>query len=188
MAFLIAGMIFWILVHLFPAYAPGSRDAVVARIGENPYKGVFSLLSLLAIVLIVFGWGRAVPTAVYSPPLMPGIVPSVLVLVGFVLFFASKAGGYLKLYLRHPQMIGTVLWAIAHLLTNGDSRSITLFGGFAVWAVVEIVLCNRRDGPLSELPAASVVGDIVATVLGVIAFGLLGHFHLKLFGVSPLPI
>ena len=188
MTLIVAGMAFWILVHTFPAYAPGRRDALVERLGENPYKGVFSVVSLLAIVLIVFGWKQAVPSAVYAPPLQPGIIPSVLVLVGLILFFASQAGGYLKRTLRHPQMLGTILWAIAHLLTNGDSRSITLFGGFAVWALLEIILCNRRDGPRSELPAASVAGDVIAAIIGIAVFALLGHFHLRLFGVAPLPI
>ena len=188
MALLAAGMTFWVVVHMFPAYAPGRRAALVGRVGENPYKGVFSLLSLLALVIIVFGWKRAVPTAVYAPPLSPGIVPSVLVLAGLILFVAAQAGGYLKRVLRHPQMLGTILWAIAHLLTNGDSRSITLFGGFAIWAVLEILLCNRRDGPRSELPAASIKADVIAIVVGIALFGLIGHFHLWLFGVSPLPV
>ena len=142
----------------------------------------------LALVLIVFGWKRAVPTAVYAPPLLPGIVPSILVLAALILFIAAQAGGYLKRVLRHPQMIGTILWAGAHLLTNGDSRSVVLFGGFAAWAALEIVLCNRRDGPRSELPAASAKADVVAVAVGIALFGLLGHFHLRLFGVSPLPI
>ena len=188
MALLTAGMTLWILVHMFPAYAPGRRELLFERIGENPYKGVFSVLSLLALVMIVFGWKQTVPTAVYAPPLSPGIVPSVLVLAGLVLFFASQAGGYLKRVLRHPQMLGTLLWGGAHLLTNGDNRSIIVFGGFAAWAVLEIVLCNRRDGPRSELPAASIRADVVAAVIGVAVFGLLGHFHLRLFGVSPFPM
>lgn len=188
MALLTAGMTLWILVHLFPAYAPARRDMLAERLGENRYKGAFSLLSLIALVIIVFGWKRAMPTAVYTPPLLPGLVPSILVLAGLILFFAAQAGGYLKRFLRHPQMLGTVLWAGAHLLTNGDNRSITLFGGFAAWAVLEIVLCNRRDGPRTEPPAASVKADAVTVVLGIAAFGLLGHFHLRLFGVSPLPV
>ncbi|MDJ0709824.1 MAG: NnrU family protein [Woeseiaceae bacterium] len=188
MALLAAGMTLWIVVHLFPAYSPGSRDTLVGRLGENPYKGVFSLLSLIALVLIVFGWKRAVPQALYAPPLMPGIVPAFLVLVGLILFFASQLGGYLKRTLRHPQMLGTILWAGAHLLTNGDTRSVTLFGGMAAWALLEIVLCNRRDGPRHELPQASIKADVLAVVVGVAVFGLVGHFHMTLFGVAPLPI
>ncbi len=188
MALLTAGMILWILVHMFPAYAPGRRDALVARLGENPYKGLFSLLIIASLVLIISGWKHIVPSAVYAPPLMPGIVPSILILLGLILFFASQTGGHLKRVLRHPQMIGTILWAIAHLLTNGDNRSLFLFGGLAAWALLEIVLCNRRDGPRSELPPASVKADVVAVAVGTAVFALVAHFHLWLFGVSPLPV
>ncbi len=188
MALLAAGMTLWVVVHMFPAYAPGRREILVERLGENPYKGLFSLLIILSLVLIVLGWKRAIPTAVYAPPLMPGIIPSLLVLAGLILFFASQMGGHLKRVLRHPQMIGTILWAIAHLLTNGDSRSVLLFGGLAIWAALEIVLCNRRDGPRSELPDAAVKADVIAAVVGIAVFGLVGHFHLWLFGVSPMPI
>jgi len=188
MALLATGMTLWIVVHMFPAYAPVRRDALVASLGENPYKGIFSLLIIVSLVLIVLGWKRAIPTAIYLPPLQPGFLPSLLVLAGLILFFAAQMGGHLKRVLRHPQMLGTILWAVAHLLTNGDSRSMLLFGGLAVWALLEIMLCNRRDGPRSETPVVSVKADIVAAVAGIAAFALLGHFHLRLFGVSPLPM
>lgn len=188
MALLLAGITTWLLVHLFPAYAPSAREDLVSRFGENPYKGLFSLLILAALVMIIFGWKSSTPSPVYVPPLAPGILPSIMVLAGLVLFFASRFQGHLKRILRHPQMVGTLLWAATHLLTNGDSRSLALFGGFAVWAILEIVLCNRRDGPRVELPAASAKFDIIAVVIGCVAWAILGHFHLRLFGVAPIPL
>ena len=188
MALLIAGIMTWSLVHLFPAFAPSARENLVAKLGENPYKGLFSLLILAALAMIVFGWKSSVPSGVYVPPLMPGILSSIMVLAGLTLFFASQFNGYFKRILRHPQMVGTLLWAGAHLLTNGDSRSLALFGSFAVWAIFEIVLCNRRDGPRFELPAASAKFDIIAIVIGCVAWAIVGHFHLKLFGVAPIPV
>ena len=188
MALFLAGITIFCVVHLFKAAAPVARENLVFKLGEQPYQGVFSLLILGSLVMIVFGWKAAIPTAVYVPPLGPGIVPSLLVFVGLVLFFASQTGGYMKRTLRHPQMLGTLCWASAHLLTNGDSRSVILFGSLGVWALLEIVLCNRRDGPRTELPAASAKADLIAIVIGVAAFGLVGHFHLKLFGVAPLPV
>ena len=188
MALLLAGISTWILVHLFPAFAPSAREKLVFKLGENPYKGLFSLLILGAIVMIVFGWKSSTPSTVYVPPLAPGILPSILVLAGLILFFAARFKGHLKRILRHPQMVGTLLWATAHLLTNGDSRSLALFGGFAVWTILEIVLCNRRDGPRAELPAASGKFDIIAVVIGCVAWAIVGHFHVKLFGVAPIPM
>jgi uncharacterized membrane protein len=186
MALFIAGITLFCLVHMFPALAPASRENLAFKLGENRYKGIYSLLILAGLVLIVFGWKSTLPRAVYAPPLLPGPVPSALVFVGLVLFFASQMNGHFKRTLRHPQMIGTICWATSHLLTNGDSRSLILFGSLAVWAVLEIVLCNRRDGPRAELPAASAKFDLVAIVVGAVVFAIVGHFHLRLFGVMPL--
>lgn len=186
MALFLAGITLFCGVHLFSAVALASRDNLVFKLGENPYKGIYSLLILIGLVMIVFGWKATLPRAVYVPPLGPGVLPSLLVFAGLVLFFSSQFGGYLKRVLRHPQMLGTILWASAHLLTNGDSRSVILFGSLLTWAVLEIVLCNRRDGPRTELPAASAKYDLIALAIGAVAFAALGHFHVRLFGVSPL--
>ena len=186
MSLFLAGITIFCLVHLFKAIAPTARENVVFKLGENAYKGIFSLLILGSLVMIVFGWKATLPRTLYAPPITPGIIPSVLVLIALVLFFASQVGGHIKRVLRHPQMVGTIIWAVSHLLTNGDSRSVILFGALAVWALLEIILCNRRDGPRTEMPAASGRFDVIAIVIGVVAFGLLGHFHLALFGVAPL--
>ena len=187
MNLLIAGITLWFVTHLFPAAMPGTRRNLVEKLGENPYKGLFSLLILAALLMIVFGWKSAVPGAIYAPPLGPGIVPSVLVLLSLIVFFASQTGGHIKRLIRHPQMTGVLLWSAAHLLANGDSRSVSLFGGLAVWAVLEIILINRREGPRGEKPVASIQQDLVALVIGGVVFALVGHFHLQLFGVSVAP-
>jgi len=187
MSLLLAGVILWCAAHLFPAAAPARRDALVAKLGEQPYRGVFSLVIVASLVMIVFGWKSAVPSAIYQPPMGPGILPSILVFVGLVFFFASQMNGNIKRVLRHPQMAGTILWAVAHLLTNGDSRSVVLFGGMAVWAFIEIVMINRREGPRVESSPASGKFDLIAVVVGGVVFAIVGHFHLQLFGVSPIP-
>ena len=187
MTLLMAGIALWFATHLFPAAAPGARDNLIKRLGENPYKGMFSLLILAALLLIVFGWKSAIPSALYAPPFGPGIVPSVLVLLGLVIFIASQTGGHIKRLIRHPQMTGVLFWSTAHLLANGDTRSVTLFGGLAVWALLEIFLINRRDGPRADRPAASISQDLVTIVTGGLIFALVGHFHLQLFGVSVVP-
>ena len=188
MSLLLTGMLIWIVAHSFKATAPDRRDALVAKFGEQPWRGVFSLVILASLLMIVFGWKAAVPGAVYAPPLAPGIIPSLLVLIGLVLFFAAQMNGNIKRILRHPQMAGTIVWAVAHLLTNGDSRSIVLFGGMALWAFYEIIMINRREGPRGTLPPASIKFDLIAVAVGVVAFAVVGHFHLQLFGVAPIPV
>lgn len=188
MSLLLAGVVLWIVAHSFPATAPGKRDALVAKLGEQPWRGVFSLVILASILMIVFGWKSAVPGAVYVPPMGPGIVSSAMVLLGLVLFFSSQMNGNIKRMVRHPQMAGTMIWAVAHLLTNGDSRSVVLFGAMAIWALFEIVMINRREGPRGEMPAAAVKFDVIAVVIGGVTFAIVGHFHMQLFGVSPIPM
>jgi uncharacterized membrane protein len=163
MTLLIAGIALWFVTHLFPAVAPRARDTLIQKLGENPYKGIFSLLILAALLMIVFGWKSAVPSALYAP------------------------GGHIKRLIRHPQMTGVLFWSAAHLLANGDSRSVSLFGGFALWAVLEIILINRREGPRDDRPAVSISQDLVTIVIGGVVFALVGQFHLQLFGVSVVP-
>lgn len=185
---LLAGIVLWFVTHAFPSVAPARRAALQQKLGEQPYRGVFSLVILAALLLIVFGWKTADPSAVYVPPAGPGILSFVLVLGGLILFFASRVNGHLKRVLRHPQMLGTILWAVSHLLTNGDSRSVALFGALTVWALFEIVMINRREGPRTAVVAASGKSDLVAVVIGSVAFAVVGHFHQSLFGVVPLSL
>lgn len=188
MQLLIAGTALWCLTHLFPAYAPGRRQDLMNRLGENPYRGMFSLLIVASLLMIVFGWKAAVPThAVYTPPLVAAPLPALLVLAGFILFFASQVPTRIKRYVRHPQMTGVFLWSLAHLLVNGDDRSLVLFGGLAAWSVAEILLINRRDGKRTERPAGTLRGDVLAVVIGGLAFAAIGYFHLPLFGVAVTP-
>ncbi len=188
MTLLIAGLLLWIVVHAFPAVAPAKRAALQQKLGRQPYRGVFSLFILASLLMIVFGWKAATPTGVYVPPMMPGLVSSLLVLAGLILFFASQFNGHLKRITRHPQMLGTILWASAHLLTNGDSRSVALFGSLAAWALFEIVMINRRDRAAGESVTfeAAAKFDALAVVVGGVVFALVGHFHMQLFGVAPV--
>jgi len=188
MTMLLAGIALWFVVHAFPSIAPAKRAALQQSMGEQPYRGVFSLFILAALLLVVFGWKSAVPAAMYAPPLGPGLLSSALVLAGLILFFSSRVNGHIKRILRHPQMTGTFLWAISHLLTNGDSRSLVLFGSMAVWAVFEIIMINRREGPRTGAKTASGKFDIIAILIGTVVFAVVGHFHQALFGVAPLSI
>ncbi|MGI9232288.1 MAG: NnrU family protein [Woeseiaceae bacterium] len=184
MSLLIAGVSLWVIAHLFKAIAPGPREHLEQKLGQGPYRGLFSLLIIGSLILIVVGWKSAIPKAVYAPPLGSGPLISILILIGLVLFFASQFTGNIKRVLRHPQMAGTILWGTAHLLVNGDSRSVTVFGGFTVWALLEIVLINRRDGVWQKPTAASIRHDVIPIAIGTLAFGALLYFHRTLFGVA----
>jgi len=187
MSWLIVGVSAFGIIHLFPAVLPGSHDRLEGRLGENPYRGLFSLVIVGSLILIVFGWKSAVPTAIYQPLMRPGALSSVLILIGFVLFVASQVPGNLKRFIRHPQMTGTLSWGIAHLLTNGDNRSVVLFGGLTVWAVLEMLMINRRDGAWQKPEPAAIRLDVITAVVAIVAFAAVAYFHASLFGVSPVP-
>lgn len=186
MSLLITGVSLWIIAHLFKAAAPSVRDQLEKKLGAGPYRGVFSLVIVASLVLIVAGWRSALPQPVYNPPMGPGAVTSVLVLLGLILFFSSNFAGNIKRFLRHPQMTGTILWGVAHLLVNGDSRSLVLFGGFTVWALLEIILINRRDGPWQRPAPTGITNDVFPVVIGAVVFATVLYFHQALFGVAVL--
>ena len=178
MTLLIIGLLLFSAVHLLPSAIPDARKQIVAKVGFNPYRGLVSLAIIASLVLIVFGW-----TAVYAAPLQAGPIISGLVFIAFVLFVASQSRTNIRRFVRHPQMTATILWSVAHLLVNGDSRSLALFGGLGAWAIVEIILCNRRDG-LWEKPAPVAKSpDAITVVIAAAAFALVWYFHQALFGV-----
>lgn len=187
MSLLIVGVIIWSLAHLFPSVLPGTRKQLAEKLGENPYRGLFSLVIIGTLIVIVLGWRSAVPTALYAPPLAANPLTSVMILLGFVLFFASQTPGNMKRIVRHPQMTGTILWGAAHLLTNGGSRSVVLFGGLTVWALLEIIMINRRDGKWQKPARAAIKYDLIPVMVGVAAFAVVLYFHANLFGVPAMP-
>lgn len=146
MEMMIAGLLLWSVVHLTPALAPGLRQSLIGRLGENGYKGVFALLVVLSVVLIVFGWRHTIPTHVYLPPPAFKHAAMLLIVLAFILMGAAQYPTRIKRVIRHPQLAGFMTWAVAHLLLNGDSRSILMFGWLGTWALLEMILINRRDG------------------------------------------
>lgn len=187
MTLLVAGVLAFSIVHLLPAAAHTARQVLIGKLGENAYKGLFSLFIIGSIALIVTGWKSATPALVYRPPAEPGLLPSALVLLGLVAFAASAIPSNFSRVVRHPQMTGVLLWSVAHLLVNGDSRSLVLFGGLGGWALLEVILCNRRDGAWRKPPVRPRLNDLVVPIVGALVFAILFYFHGALFGVAAFP-
>jgi uncharacterized membrane protein len=185
MSLLIAGLLIFTIAHLLPAVSPGMRSQLVEKLGENAYRGVFSVVIVVSIVIMVFGWKAATPTMMYAPPVGGGAVISALVFFAFVLFVTSKAPTNYRRFTRHPQMMAVILWSVAHLLVNGDSRSVVLFGGLGIWAVAEIILCNKRDGAWRKPDVVPFSADMIVAVVAGVAFGAIFFLHRALFGVLP---
>jgi uncharacterized membrane protein len=186
MDLLIAGVAVWSVVHLFPSISSKRRDALQEGMGENTYRGVFALVIVGSIVMMVVGWKSAIPSVVYAPPLVGSPVVTALILIAFILFVSAQAPTNIKRFVHHPQLTSVVVWAAAHLLANGDSRSLTLFGTLGVWAILEIVFINRRDGAHEKPAPFPIKADAITVVIAAVAFAIVLYFHQRLFGVAPI--
>lgn len=184
MTMMILGLLLWIGVHLFPSVMPGARASLIEKLGEGPYKGLFALDLVVAILLMVFGWRSTMPEYWYTPPLAGmTTVTFVLVLIAFVLMGAANAPTNLKRHLRHPMLTGVIVWAIAHLLANGDSRSVILFGGLGIWAAVAIITINNRDGERERPEPVAASKDITLIAIGAALTAVVAFLHEYLSGV-----
>jgi uncharacterized membrane protein len=191
---LVLGLIVFLGAHAF-SMARQQRAVVVAKIGAGPYKGLYSLVSLIGIVLISIGYGQYRQTGyipVWDPPVWTRHLALLLVWFAFVCLAAAYLPGRIKRALKHPMLVGVKVWAMAHLLANGDLGSIILFGSFLAWAVAARISVKRRDeavphgAPLK--PPSGFRNDALAIVIGTVAYiAFVVWLHPALIGVPVLP-
>ncbi len=194
MTLLVLGLVIFLGTHSF-SMARGPRAALVARIGEGPYKGLYSLVSLVGIVLVAVGYGQYRVSGyipVWDPPVWTRHLALLLVLVAFICFVAAYLPGRIKARLKHPMLAGVKIWALAHLIANGDLGSILLFGSFLAWAVLARISAKRRDVAAQHGGTAAPAGwrnDILAVVIGVAVYlAFVFWLHPWLIGVPVLPM
>ncbi|MEE4191294.1 MAG: NnrU family protein [Halieaceae bacterium] len=177
MLMLIAGVLLWSALHLVPVIGRGPRQSAIDTLGEGGYKGIFSLLMLAAIALMVFGWRSALPQSIYIPSQEMRLAGLVLVVIGFIFMAAANRPSRFGRLVRHPQLFGVLLWAVAHLLANGDSRSLVLFGGLGAWCILMMPLINRRDGPWTKPEAPSWLREVVGVLIALVAVAVVTAIH-----------
>lgn len=186
MSLLVLGVVIWSLIHFIPASAVKLREGIVKRVGLLPYKGIFAVLAFAALLLMIRGWKAAPLELVFSPPEW-GIYATVIAnLVAFILFFAPYIKKGFSRVLRHPQLTGVVFFGVGHLFSNGEARSLVLFGGLALWALLEMWLLNRRDGAWTRPEPSSVLSNIRLLLTGIGFFAIFVYIHQWLFGVGSL--
>ena len=147
MLVLIAGLVLFLGVHSVRIVTETGRERWMSRLGEQRYKGVYSIVSLIGLIVLAYGYGiaRQSAVAVYDPPAGLRHLALALVPIAFVLAAAAYAPpGHIKAAVRHPMVLGVALWAFAHLLANGTDADLVLFGAFFVWAVLDYVAAIRR--------------------------------------------
>jgi uncharacterized membrane protein len=189
MALLIAGLVLFLGVHTLPMFQ-AARNGLVERLGENGYKGVYTLLSFVGLGLIIYGYGVARfdgPPVLYDPPFWLRHVTMLLMVPVFILLVAAYVPSRIKTALKHPMLVAVKLWAFAHLLANGDLASVLLFGGFLAWAVADRISVKRRGPGAGQIAPAATPGkhaDVVVILVGLALYGVfVWKLHAWLIGV-----
>lgn len=189
MAVLVSGLILFLGTHSVLIAAPDLRERVVASRGERTWRGLYTLLSLVGLVLIIWGYGlaRQNPTILYQPAAGMRHLALLVMLPVFPLLFASHMPGRIKAAVGHPMLAATVLWGFAHLVANGTLADLLLFGGLAGWATVDWVSSVRHPRKPMTSRASFFRNDVICLIGGLAVYGIfVGGLHQLLFGVSPI--
>ncbi len=188
---LILGLILFLGVHSVRIVANDWRSRQIASRGEGPWKGLYSVVSLMGFVLIVWGYGQArlAPVPLWQPlPVGVKHLASLLTLVAFVLLAAAYVPrNGIKARVHHPMVLGVKTWALAHLLANHTLADLLLFGGFLVWAVFSFRAARARDRAQgTRYPAGSLGATLVTVAVGVVAWAAFAFWaHGAWIGVRP---
>jgi uncharacterized membrane protein len=191
MAILVLGLVIFLGLHSIRIVSESGRQRAIARFGEGPWKGLYSALSAIGLVLIVWGFAQARYDApqVWTPS--PGarhitmlLMLIALILLGSYLFKRS----YPAVLTHHPMVWAVLLWSLGHLIANGSAADVVLFGAFLVWSIADLASAyarDRRNDVIYPIPELGATGGAIVVGL-VLDAALLGGLHLWLFGVSPL--
>jgi uncharacterized membrane protein len=191
MATLLAGLVIFLGIHSLSVVNRDARDRFAARLGEKPWKGLYSVVSLVGFALIVigYGWARSQPVVLYQPPLWTRHIALALMVPVFVLIIASNVNtnGFIKRATKHPMLLATKIWAVAHLISNGNLADVLLFGSFLIWAVITRISAKRRPAKITQAASPTVVPDVIAVLVGLAVYAwFLLHGHAWLIGVNAL--
>jgi uncharacterized membrane protein len=190
MTMLIAGLVLFLGPHSVRILAEPWRTRQIARMGEGPWKGIYSLISIAGFVLLIWGFAEArlQPVLLYVPPLALRHANALFTLIAFVLVAAAYVPrNHLKARLGHPMLAGVKVWALGHLLATGMLHDVLLFGAFLIWAVAGFAVSRRRDRLAGVVyPAGTAFGDVLSIAIGIAAWAVFAFFlHARWIGVAP---
>ena len=194
MTLLIVGLVLFLGIHLLPT-VPDVRDGLRARLSEGAYKGVFSVISLIGFVVIILGYHKmqlhlgGKNPVLWDPPVWTRHIALALMLPAMILIVAANVPSRIRTAVKHPMLLAIKLWALAHLLANGDLASLLLFGSFLAYAIYDRISVKRRGalGPLGNKTSANPINDVIVVGAGVALYAaMLMGAHQWLIGVSPL--
>ena len=187
MTLLISGILIFTLIHLSLGVAPGIKNSIISSMGEKTWRGIFSALAIGSILMIILGWRSAPVEYAYVPPHGLRHVTMLLMLIAFILFGAAKGVTDIQRVIRHPMMMAILVWAIAHLLSNGETRSLVLFGSFLVWVILQVFFANKRDGEWIKPDPAPMKRTLKNMIISIMVFVVFFALHKYFTGVSLMP-
>ena len=192
MTLLILGIILFIGTHMVRIVAPGFRRSMIERLGESGWKAGHGIASTIALVVLILGWRQAPVVDLWFPPAGMTHLTLTLMLIAMICLAAGVLpAGHIATKAKHPMVLSVKIWALAHLLSNGDLASVLLFGSFLAWGVITRISLKRRQraGEVTLRPFVSAKWDLAAVVVGLAVYGLfVWKLHALLFGVAPLPM
>ena len=191
MVIMIVGLVLCRGIHSIRIGSDGLRAGLESRLGAGGYKGVYSLVALAGFALVIWGYGQArlAPVVLWTPPTFARHGSLLLMLLSMILLVAAYVpGNALKQRLHHPMVLAVKVWALAHLVANGNLVDVVLFGSFLIWAVFNFRAARQRDRAAGLTPApAKAAATWITVLVGTAAWAaLLMGVHKALIGVSPM--
>jgi uncharacterized membrane protein len=187
MLILLMGIVVFLGVHSLTTFRE-TRESLIKRFGQGPFKGLYSLIAVAGFVLIVWGFSRYRAEGlitVWTPPTWTRHLTMGLMWFAFVALACMNPapGRIIRGWLRHPMLVAIKIWALAHLLANGDAGGMLLFGSFLAWAVFDRIAVKNR-GDMGARPIASFTrADAMALGVGTLAYVAMIFLHPILIGV-----
>jgi uncharacterized membrane protein len=194
MALLVLGIVIFLGIHLVRSVAPGVRAAVIKRRGTGIWHAIHGIAALVGLALIAIGFDQARATSgvLYTPPtFMAHITLALMLIASICLVAAFLPAGKIRVATKHPAILAIKIWALAHLIANGETASVLLFGAFLAWGVILRISMKKRwrAGEITYPAFVSYRYDVAAVVLGAALYGVIvWKLHELLIGVPPIVV
>tara|TARA_B100000427_G_scaffold254683_1_gene218265 strand:- start:401 stop:949 length:549 start_codon:yes stop_codon:yes gene_type:complete len=169
---LISGLLLWSAAHLFKRILPRQREAL-GKAG----RALVALAILGSLMLMIFGYQAAETEYLYALPGWAWHANNTLMLIALFLMDIGRVRGVVRTKIRHPMLTGVLLWTIAHLLVNGDTAAVVLFGGIGLWALVEMVVISRAEGPWARPERGTYAKDAMMAGIALVLYAIIAGIH-----------
>ena len=180
MNLLILGIIIFFSIHLVPI-SP-LKNILINRLSENKYKGLFSLIALVGLLIIIYGFSSADFYLIWGPSPYSRKIALALMPISIVLLAAANMQTNIKRFIKHPMLIGILIWSFVHLIANGDLRFIILFASFGVYALIDIIF-SKKVLMIRDNENYTLTKDIIVVIIGLLVYAIIVYFHQYIAGV-----